>query len=156
MILLDVEDETIWKFDEIHEEGIRLAAALASRLLQQGIPVGIRTNGRDLKNDECFSLNGGTGPQQVRSLYEGLTRLDLTKKAEHMEVILDRLREEKENGNRTYVMISKNQRESCYEGFDSLLQDGGTGAWIATLYDDMEWKLPENWKVTTIRWEVAK
>ena len=39
MILLDVEDETIWKFDEIHEEGIRLAAALASRLLQQGIPV---------------------------------------------------------------------------------------------------------------------
>ena len=116
MILLDVEDETIWKFDEIHEEGIRLAAALASRLLQQGIPVGIRTNGRDLKSDECFSLNGGTGPQQVRSLYEGLTRLDLTKKAEHMEVILDRLREEKENGNRTYVMISKNQRESCYEG----------------------------------------
>ena len=155
MILLDVEDETIWKFDEIHEEGIRLAAALASRLLQQGIPVGIRTNGRDLKSDECFSLNGGTGPQQVRSLYEGLTRLDLTKKAEHMEVILDRLRDEKENGNRTYVMISKNQRESCYEGFDSLLQDGGTGAWIATLYDDMEWKLPENWKVTTIRWEVA-
>ena len=73
-----------------------------------------------------------------------------------MEVILDRLREEKENGNRTYVMISKNQRESCYEGFDSLLQDGVTVAWIATLYDDMEWKLPENWKVTTIRWEVAK
>lgn len=156
MILLDVEDETIWKFDEIHEEGIRLAAALASRLLQQGVPVGIRTNGRDLKSDECFSMNGGTGPQQVRSLYEGLTRLDLTKKAEHMEVILDRLREEKENGNRTYVMISKNQRESCYEGFDSLLQDGGTGAWIATLYDDMEWKLPENRKVTMIRWEVAK
>ena len=53
-------------------------------------------------------------------------------------------------------MISKNQRESCYEGFDSLLQDGGTGAWIATLYDDMEWKLPENRKVTTVRWEVAK
>lgn len=38
---------------------------------------------------------------------EGLTRLDLDQKAEHMEVILDRLREEANRGNRTYVMISK-------------------------------------------------
>lgn len=37
VVLLDVEDETIWKFDAIHEEGIRLAAALVSRLLQNGI-----------------------------------------------------------------------------------------------------------------------
>ena len=44
-------------------------------------------------------------------MYEGLTRLDLDQKAEHMEVILDRLREEANRGNRTYVMISKNQRE---------------------------------------------
>ena len=54
-----------------------------------------------------------------------------------MEVILDRLREEENRGNRTYVMISKNQRESCYEGFYRLLDEGGTGVWIATLYDYM-------------------
>ncbi|MEI2992238.1 MAG: hypothetical protein V8T85_11825, partial [Blautia faecicola] len=80
----DVEDETIWKFDAIHEEGIRLAAALVSRLLQNGIPAGIRTNGRDLKTG--VACTPGTGPQQVRALYEGLTRLDLEQKAEHMEV----------------------------------------------------------------------
>ena len=28
-ILLDAEDETVWKYEEIHEEGIRLAAELA-------------------------------------------------------------------------------------------------------------------------------
>ena len=84
VVLLDVEDETIWKFDAIHEEGIRLAAALVSRLLQNGIPAGIRTNGRDLKTKACFSLEPGTGSQQVRALYEGLTRLDLDQKAEHM------------------------------------------------------------------------
>ena len=156
VVLLDVEDETIWKFDAIHEEGIRLAAALVSRLLQNGIPAGIRTNGRDLKTKTCFSLEPGTGPQQVRALYEGLTRLDLDQKAEHMEVILDRLREEANRGNRTYVMISKNQRESCYDGFCRLLNEGGTGVWIATLYEDMEWKLPDSRNMIALRWEVAK
>ena len=37
--MLDVEDETIWKYDEIHEEEIRIAASLASRCIQEGIPV---------------------------------------------------------------------------------------------------------------------
>ena len=52
----------------------------------------------------------------------------------NMEVILDRLREEANRGNRTYVMISKNQRERCYDGFSRLLHEGGTGVWIATLF----------------------
>ena len=89
-------------------------------------------------------------------MYEGLTRLDLDQKAEHMEVILDRLREEANRGNRTYVMISKNQRESCYDGFSRLQNEGGTGVWIATLYEDMEWKLPDSRNMTALRWEVAK
>lgn len=73
-----------------------------------------------------------------------------------MEVILDRLREQENRGNRTYVMISKNQRESCYEGYERLIQEGGQGIWIATLYDDMEWKLPVQQGVNTLRWEVEK
>lgn len=44
VVLLDVEDETIWKFDAIHEEGIRWQRP-GFRLLQNGIPAGIRTNG---------------------------------------------------------------------------------------------------------------
>ena len=46
-ILLDVEDETVWKYEEIHEEGIRLAAAVAESFLSRGIEVGLITNGRD-------------------------------------------------------------------------------------------------------------
>ena len=36
-ILLDVEDETVWKYEEIHEEGIRLAAAVAESFLSRGM-----------------------------------------------------------------------------------------------------------------------
>ena len=48
-ILLDVEDETVWKYEEIHEEGIRLAAAVAESFLSRGIEVGLITNGRDCR-----------------------------------------------------------------------------------------------------------
>lgn len=156
VILLDVEDETIWKFDEIHEEGIRIAASLTARCVQSGIPVGIRTNGRDQKTKEVFRLETGSGKQQVRLANEGLARLDLGQEAERMEFVLSRERERQEHANRTYVMISKSQRISCYEGFQTLLSQGAGGIWIAMLHNDMECTLPADRDVPVMRWEVRK
>ena len=53
--------KTIWKYDEIHEEEIRIAASLASRCIQEGIPVGFCTNGKDILSGDLFSLKAGTG-----------------------------------------------------------------------------------------------
>ncbi|NCB92144.1 MAG: DUF58 domain-containing protein [Clostridia bacterium] len=158
VILLDLEDETIWKFDDIHEEEIRLTVSLASRCIQNGIPVGIRTNGRDCKQEEMFRLNAGTGKQQVRALNEGLSRIDLTQLADKMEFVLSREREDAlaDSVQKTYIMISKNQRISCFEGFLDLLNQGSSGIWIATLYDDMEWNLPSIRQLPVVRWEVKK
>ena len=44
----------------------------------------------------------------------------------------------------TYVMISKNQRPSCVEAFCRLAREGSGCIWIATLYAEMEWKLPHS------------
>ncbi|MBS6196328.1 MAG: DUF58 domain-containing protein [Clostridiales bacterium] len=156
LLILDVEDETIWKFDDIHEEGIRLAASLAAKCIQNGIPVGIRTNGRDVKTRELFRLEAGSGKQQVRTVNEGLSRIDLVQKAEKMEILLSREREFMDKTHRTYVMISKNQRNTCYEGFMELLGQGAAGIWIATLYREMELTIPENGKLPVLRWEVEK
>lgn len=156
ILLLDVEDETIWKFDDIHEEQIRIAASLTARCIQKGIPVGIRTNGRDQKTGGTFCLETGSGRQQVRLANEGLCRLDLGQQADKMEFVLSREREKQEHVSRTYVMISKNQRSSCYEGFQELLSQGAGGIWIATLYNDMKWTLPAEGNVSVIRWEVKK
>ena len=156
MILLDVEDETIWKYDEIHEEEIRIAASLASRCIQEGIPVGFRTNGKDIRNGRTFVLKAGCGEQQVRLVSEGLARLDLNQKADPMEFVLDREREMGTGTSTTYVMISKNQRPSCVEAFLRLAREGSGCIWIATLYTEMEWKLPREEQIRWIRWEVEK
>ena len=45
---VDVEDVTMWKHMEIHEEAIRLAASLLRSVLKKGIPASLYTNGEDL------------------------------------------------------------------------------------------------------------
>lgn len=156
MIFLDVDDETIWKYDEIHEEGIRLAASLAFLCIQKGIFVGIRTNGHDLKTKELFSREPGAGKQQIRYINEGLARLDLLQQADPMEFLLDREREKMEVSSRTYVMISKNQKKDCYESFLKLLDQGAGGIWISTLYKEMDLHLTQTSCCPIIRWEMRK
>lgn len=92
----------------------------------------------------------------MRTVNEGLSRLDLSQKADPMEFVLDRMREQAAGVSRTYVMISKNQRESSIQAFGRLAEQGSGAIWIATLYAEMEWKLPGGGNVSWIRWEVEK
>lgn len=156
VLLLDVEDETVWKYHKLHEEGIRLAASMAARCVQNSIPVGIRTNGRDVLTKEPFHLTVGTGKQHVRSVNEGLARLDLLQEPEKMEVILKKEREQIEQVQRTYVMITKRQTGACYDAFCRLISQGGSGIWICTLHEDMEWRMVDQAICPVIRWEVEK
>ena len=156
MILLDLEDETAWKYDDIHEEQIRLAVTLAARFVDAGIPVGLVTNGKDIKMDEILHLECGTGKQQFFNISRGLSRIDLGKNKEPMAQVVLNERENLENLQKTYIMISKNQREDCYEAFLSLIHQGTSGFWISTRYADMEWKLPKYANLPIIDWEVER
>lgn len=155
-ILLDLEDETAWKYDDIHEEQIRLAMTLATRFVDAGVPVGLVTNGKDIKMDETLQLESGTGKQQFLNMNRGLARIDLTKQPESMAKVLLREREKLSHLQKTYIMISKNQRMECYEAFLDLIYQGTTGFWISTRYDDMEWKLPKYGNLPVIDWEVER
>lgn len=155
-ILLDLEDETAWKYDDIHEEQIRLVVTLAARFADAGIPVGLVTNGKDIKLDEMLRLEAGTGKQQFFNICQGLSRIDLNKKPEWMADIIRKEREQLSHVQKTYIMISKNQREDCYEAFRNLIQQGTNGFWISTRYNDMEWKLPKYANLPVIDWEVER
>lgn len=155
-ILLDLEEETIWKFDDIHEEGIRVAAALVEKCVAAGIPTGFTTNGRDIKTGELFSIKPGTGPQQIQQIKQGLARIDLTQTAERMDGILDYERENMEHTSCTYIMIAKNQQMDKYRKLEELAHQGANAVWISTLYEDMEWTLPKSGSIEMIYWEVPK
>ena len=156
VIFLDLEDETAWKYDDIHEQQISLAVTLAAGFTEIGIPISLVTNGKDIKLDKNLRLEAGTGKQQLLNVNRGLARIDLGKEPESMEVLL---REERVNMSRlhkTYIMISKNQRVGVYERFQDLICQGAAGFWISTRYDDMEWKLPKQGNLPVIDWEVRR
>lgn len=155
-IFLDLEDETAWKYDDIHEEQIRLAATLTAKFIDVGIPVGFVTNGKDIKMDEILRLESGIGKQQFLNVSRGLARIDLAKNKESMAQMIVHEKERLVHLQKTYIMISKNQREDCYEAFLSLIHQGTNGFWISTRYDDMEWKLPKYANLPVIDWEVER
>lgn len=155
-ILLDLEDETARKYDDIHEQQIRLAVTLAARFVDAGIPIGLITNGKDVKLDEMLRLEAGTGKQQLANISRGLARIDLEKNPGSMEQVITHERENLSHLQKTYIMISKNQRITCYEAFLSLIHQGTSGFWISTRYDDMEWKLPRYGNLPVIDWEVER
>lgn len=154
MIFLDFEAETTGIFDYIHEQQIRLAVTLAERFAETGIQVGLITNGKDIKTDQTLNLPAGIGSQQMLSINRGLSRIDLTKRADAMEKFVSEERKNMSHTQKTYIMISKNQRKNCYEAFLNLVQQGTSGFWINMHDSDTEWVLPKHDNVTVIDWEV--
>jgi len=155
-ILLDLEEEATGKYDDIHEVAIRLAATLSERFIEAGIPAGLVTNAKDIKEDETLRLDAGTGKQQLSNIKRGLSRIDLSKRADSMKDYICQQREKLNHSQKTYIMISKNQRADCYEAFSDLTGQGTSGFWISTRYSGMECSLPRDGRVTVIDWEVVR
>ncbi len=156
ILFLDFEEETGGKYDHVHELQIRIAATLADRFIDAGIPVGIITNGKDIKVDETLHLEAGTGEQQFRNINRGLSRIDLAKRADSMDLVVECERNQLSHLQKTYIMISKNQRKECYDSFLNLIHQGTGGFWISTRYADTEWKLPKHGDLPIIDWEVER
>ena len=156
LIYLDVEDETIWKYGEIHEAGISLAVSLAEQLLQRGIATGLVTNGRDHITETPIAVLPGTGRGQLVKLYQNLARLDLELPVGKFPELLSRQRRLLSEGQGIPVLISKNQGRSLFTEMEALAKIGGSAMWISTLYKDMEWKLPSSSCMEILRWEVPR
>ena len=156
LIYLDVEDETIWKYGEIHEACISLAVSLAEQLLQRGIATGLVTNGRDHITETPIAVLPGTGRGQLVKLYQNLARLDLELPVGKFPELLSRQRRLLSEGQGIPVLISKNQGRSLFTEMEALAKIGGSAMWISTLYKDMEWKLPSSSCMEILRWEVPR
>ncbi|HWT75873.1 MAG TPA: DUF58 domain-containing protein [Mobilitalea sp.] len=77
-ILINTESESIWKYDDLNEESIRIASSLAQIFIGQGIPVAMYTNARDVITKETLEVPAGSGSNHYRVIQESLARIDLT------------------------------------------------------------------------------
>lgn len=153
IFLLDVEDETVWKYEALHEMGIRLVAALTERCLQQVIPICLYSNGRDLVSKEPVSLSGGIGVQQATSMYEALSRIDLGQQPFAFEELVQELLG-LDKSNAMLVFISSSQNERTVEAFEKIAEHYPGACWIVPLHSDLERKVVTKPQYQVIFWEV--
>lgn len=77
-ILLNIESDTLRKQEDLIEESIRLAAALATYFIEQGIPTALYTNALDIISRELLNVPAGSGRSHIRTINETLARIDDT------------------------------------------------------------------------------
>ena len=154
IVFLNLEDETVWKYDQLHETAIRIASALCYRLLKDSIPTRILCNGRDIITGEPFVLPRGNGLRQVNAINEILARIDLEKPVIPCISQVRELSEETISSNPLYIMISNCMRDDLQEAFSALVEENGSGLWIVPLHRDMELHVSETDHLEVVRWEV--
>jgi len=137
-ILLNLESPTIWIFDDLLEESIRLAASLANLLINQGIPTGIYSNGRDLITKDTLTIPPGSGNNHMTSICKGLARIDTSLPAQPFVPFCEQLIKIK-NENDYFIFVSFYQKEDL----QNLLK--------TTFYkkhDSYHWIIPINKELT--------
>ncbi len=77
-ILLDMESSRLWADEDLTEEAVRLCGSMAERMVDQGIPVAIYSNGTDCLTGLPSRLEAGAGKEHLRSIMELLARIQIS------------------------------------------------------------------------------
>ena len=156
-LLLNLELETIWQYDELLEEAIRLASTLTGEFIRQGIPVSLESNGCDLITQKPVSIPAGSGPGHARTIDEALCRIDTRLRVPAFLPALHTILEEAAGKSEdTLILISTFQRQDLIEAVRTLIEEQVPVFWIVPLHDDMELIVPEDIGDCLLRWDVPK
>lgn len=143
-LILDTEDTGIIRRDKLNEEGIRIAASLASRMAKERMEVTVTGNGMNR-----IHLKDGAG--KIHKLFEELARIDIYRQTERISEELKR-EKEKLRPDVIYVIVSMNQDKETAEAVVSLAEKGNAVLWVIPAMCPAEsTALP---KVTVFRWEM--
>ena len=156
VLLLDCEGAGSASVDTLNEVSISIAAALAARMLQDGISVTILSNGADVLAEKPLCTGELTGRSTALHVRRQLARLVCRKGLLPMETLLRGELERSGKENNLYVLISKEQKQHLLPALEALA-GGHEAVWI--LPEDRN--MPERHKmnetsrhVDIVRWSV--
>ena len=154
-IIMNVQAETIWKYDDLSEEGIRIASALAYQFIEQGIPVSIYSNAKDINTDKSIIVPAGSGKSHFRIVQEALARIDLSLEASTFYPMLQE--ELSRSSNKDYVvLISYNQKEEFQQLMLQQIPSKKEFAWIVPMNKEVRVTLCDELSSRVIPWETEE
>ncbi len=137
-ILLNIEKGTAHYDVELYEQSIRLAASLAAQYEEDGVPVSLYTNGRDVLTHGDINVEAGCGLGHTHSVFEALARLDVT--AEPVRAMADEFAKalQKRDPDRMYVLVSPYYGADLKDVYRELRAVTSSCMWILPVsYKDM-------------------
>jgi uncharacterized protein (DUF58 family) len=152
-ILLNIESDTLRKYDELIEEGIRLATTFATHFIEQGIPTALYTNALDIVNRELLGVPAGSGRNHIRTINETLARIDDTLTPPPFVTTLS---EELacSTPNDYIVLISTYQRTDLLKKLSRLTQDKIDFSWIIPMNKEVRLTVEGELLTHVIPWEL--
>ena len=147
VLLMDVEDSNILKYEELVEESIRITSSLAGTLISQGMEFDILSNGM-----EAMHLKSGAGLMQ--ELNQKLACVEVQKVSEEICSVI----EESDTGkttDRIFVIISKNYTEHNRRAAEALVSSGNQVLWVLPVHPYMQVETRDYPGMQVIQWEVG-
>lgn len=161
LCLLDVDSDRLWRDEDLTEEAIRLCGTYACRLMEEGIPVSVCTNGMDCLTGRPGYVAAGAGASHARSLLEMLSRIQVEAKISRpsMEEILEQQADAAFDGggspNQLYLLLSPKQRPSLVQAYEPLCRLAPGSQWILPLRPDDALRIDVPASITLYQWEVS-
>ncbi len=152
-IFLNLEANRLAHAEQIYEESIRVADAIAGRFLYEHIPVGFYTNGRDIFTGDAYGVTAGAGGNHVRNIEIALARIDLKQeRLPFVRLLMDQVNEL--NTQAKILIVSNSRKTDIKEAFQQLCDRGYTCTWVVPEYYDMVVEESRNDPERILKWEI--
>lgn len=141
-IFLNAQDDNIMKKEECVEAALRIAAALCSFFLAQGIQVSCYGNAKDCLTGKTLAVDAKAGKGQLDNILRSLARLDLNAPvADFRELFEETLF--CRSGETITCFVSPNQYESYVQLLEKYQAAGNAFVWFYPVQGSHDPELPE-------------
>jgi len=148
---LNLEPYSSFPDNELYEAAIRISATLASRLIDDDVSVGFKTNGKDISTTQAMELDSGNSSAHLYKIFEALARIGLIHECSAFSEYLDELADD----GSVHIIISPNYDKGIMQAFDELIGRGVSAQMIIPHFNaGLAEALPEEDNI--LPWEVSK
>lgn len=122
-ILLNLESESIWEYELLKEESIKIACSLSNMFIAEGIQTALTSNGCDSATDKYISVPYGSGQAHIDSIATELAKCDYKCKMPDFADILNNLAVDEDHESPYYILISSNKSQRIQNAFARIIND---------------------------------
>ena len=128
-ILLNMDRANQYYDMRLYENSIRMAASMANAYEQEGIPVSLWSNGRDVITGEKIEVEEGGGMGHLHTVFESLARMEISLDVEDFDFFMRRAIEDMDP-NSMYVLISPFFGKNCIDSYEEIQRRHASAMWI--------------------------